>query len=162
MMRVSMLVLSMIRPRVAATRPGGTCGTGCVMTVPAIAAETTVRLTLVQSTGSDLFAVSGPVVHRLRVLVLVVETIGRLGIGVRVFGPYLRVDRSGVLILEPVIVRSVLRGVLVLLARLARPVLVASALAGIVVQGSEHRHALVGVLLDSEGLGRWHRGHEIG
>lgn len=162
MMRVPMLVLPVVRPRVAAPGAGGTGGPGGVMTVPAVAAEAAVRLTLVQPAGSDLLAVPGTIVYRLRVLVLVVETVGGLRIGVRVLAADLRVDRRALLILEPVIVRAVLRGILVLVVRLAGPVLVASALAGVVMQRTQHRHALVRVLLDPEGLGGWHRGHEVG
>lgn len=162
MMRVPMLVLSVIRPRVAAARAGGSGGAGSVMAVAAVAAETAVRLTLVQPAGRcDLVAVACRVIHRLRVLVLVVEAIGGLRVGVRVLAPYLRVHGSGVLVLQPVILGPVLRRVFVLVVRLARPLLVASALAGIMVKRAQHRHTLVRVLLDSEGLRRWHRWHEV-
>lgn len=132
------------------------------MAVTAVAAETAVRLALVQPARGDLLAVPGRVVHRLRVLVLVVETVGGLRIGVRVLSADLRVDRRGVLVLQPVVLPAVLPGVLVLVVRLARPVLVVPALARVVVQRTQHRHALVRVLLDPEGLGGWHRRYEVG
>lgn len=108
-----MLVLPVIRPRVAAPRSGCPGGTGSVMAVPAVAPETAVRLTLIQSAGSNLLGVAWRVVNRLRVLVLVVEAVGRLRVGVRVFATYLGVHRGSVLVLQPVILGPVLRGVFV-------------------------------------------------
>lgn len=113
-MRISMLVLPVIRPRVTAARAGCPSCAGSVMTVPAVAAETAVRLTLVQSAGSNLLGVAWRVVNRLRVLVLVVETVGRLRVSVRVFATHLRVHRGIVLVLQSVILgSSVLRRVFV-------------------------------------------------
>lgn len=157
-----MLVLPVVRPRVTAAGAGGASGAGSVMAVSTVAAEAAVRLALVEPAGGNLVGVPRPVIYRLRVLVLVVETVGGLRIGVRVLSADLRVDRGGLLVLHSVIVRSVLRRVLVLVVRLARPVLVASALAGVVVQRAQHRDALVRVLFDPEGLGGWHRWHEVG
>lgn len=117
MMRVSVFVLPVICPRIAAPRTGGTGRTGSVMAVTAVATETTVRLSLVQPAGRNLLAVSRRVIHRLRVLVLVIETIGWLGIGVRVFSADLRVNRGRVLVLQTVILGPVLRRVLVLVVR---------------------------------------------
>ena len=99
MMRISMLVLPMIRPWITAARAGSSSGTGSMMTVTTVAAETTVRLTLVQPTGRYLVAVACRIVHRLRVLIVVIQTVCGLRVGVRVFATYLRVYGSGVLVL---------------------------------------------------------------
>lgn len=161
-MRISMLVLPVIRPRVTAARAGCPSCTGSVMTVPAVAAETAVRLALIQSAGSNLLGVAWRVVNRLRVLVLVVEAVGRLRVGVRVLATHLRVNGGSVLVLQSVILGSpVLRCVFVFLVRLAGPLFVAPALTRIMMERAEYRHALVRVLLDPESLRRWHRWHEI-
>lgn len=157
-----MLVLPVIRPRVAAARAGCPGCAGSVMAVPAVAAETAVRLTLIQPAGSNLLGVAWRVVNRLRVLVLVVEAVGRLRVGVRVFAAHLRVHGGIVLVLQSVILGSpVLRRVLVFVVRLAAPLFAASALARIMMERAEHRHALVRVLLHPESLSRWHRWHEV-
>lgn len=174
MMRVPVFVPAMIRPGVTASGAAGAGGTGCVVAVAAVAAEAAVGLTLVQPAGVHLVRVPGVgIIHRLAVLVVAEESVVRLRIRVGVFAANLGVERRrGVgLTLKAVIVAAVLllllllllrRQVLVLVAGLAaRALLAVPALAGVAMQRTQHRYALVRVFLEPRGLrGRQWR-HEI-
>lgn len=116
--RVSLLIPAMIRPRVAAAGAGGAGGTGgarCVMAVTAVTAETAVGLTLVQSTNIiHLITRRIPsrvrVIHRLTVLVVVEQPIGRLRVRIRILAAHLRVERrrNVGLTLQTIVVAAVL------------------------------------------------------
>lgn len=176
MMGVPLLVPAMIRPGVAAASAAGAGSAGRarrMMAVTAVAAETAVGLTLVQSAGVGyLIARRVPgrvrVIHRLAVLVVAEQPIGRLRVRVRVLAAHLGVERRRDvgLTLQTIVVAGVLlrRQILVLVVAglaIARTLLAAPVLAGVTMEGAQHRHALVGVLLEPGGLrGRQGR-HEV-
>lgn len=115
MMRVSVLVPAMIRPRVTAAGAAGTGGAGGVMAIATIAAKAAVRLALIQSTsGGYLIARCVPgrvsVIHWLAVLVVAEESVGRLRIRIRILAAHLGVQRRRDirLILQAVIIAAVL------------------------------------------------------
>lgn len=166
----------MICPGIAtagAAGTGGASGTGRVVAVTAVAAETAVRLTLIQSARiSYLIArrLSGRVrvIHRLAVLVVTEQPIGRLRVCVRVLAAHLSVEwcRDIRLTLQTIVVAAVLllrRQVLVLIvARLViTRTFLAPVLARVTMQRAQHRHTLVGILLEPRCLcGRQGR-HEV-
>lgn len=174
--RVSLLVPAVIRPGVAAAGAGGASGAGGagrVVAVTAVAAETAVGLALVQSASIDhLIARRVPgrvVVHRLAVLVVAEQPVGRLRVRVRVLAAHLGVERRRDvgLTLQTVVVAAVLllrRQVLILVVAglaVARTLLAAPVLARVAMQGSQHRHALVGVLLEPRDLCSRQGRHEV-
>lgn len=166
----------MICPGIAAAGAagtGGASGTGRVVAVTAVATETAVRLALIQSADIGyLIARRIPgrvrVIHRLAVLVVAEQPIGRLRVRVRVLAAHLGVERRRDvrLTLQTIVVAAVLlrRQVLVLVvARLAitRTFLAAPVLAGVTMKRAQHRDTLVGVLLEPRCLcGRQGR-HEV-
>lgn len=177
MMGVPLLVPAVIRPGVTAASATGAGSAGRarrMMAVTAVAAETAVGLALVQSAGVGyLIARRVPgrvrVIHRLAVLVIAEQPIGRLRVRVRIFAAHLGVERRRDvgLTLQTIVVAAVLllrRQVLVLVVAglvVTRTLFAAPVLAGVTMQGAQHRHALVGVLLESGGLRRRQGRHEV-
>lgn len=173
-MGIPLLVPAVIRPGIAAAGAGGAGGAGRVMAVAAVAAEAAVGLALVQSADVGyLIARRVPgrvrVIHRLAVLVVAEQPIGRLRVRVRVLAAHLGIERrrNVRLSLQTVVVAAVLllgRQVLVLVAAglaVARTILAAPVLAGVTMQRAQHRHALIGVLLEPRGLRGRQRRHEV-
>lgn len=159
MMRVSMLVFPVIRPGGAAACPSGPRG---VVAVSAVATEAAVWLGLIKSAGGHLVGISRRVVYRLAVFVLVVESVRRLGVSVRVVVD-LSVQRRAVVALNAEVVGAVLR-VLVPIVTAALPgglVLITATLIAVSLQRPEDWDALVWILFESEGLSGRTRRDEI-
>ena len=167
-MWISVVVFSIIVSCDTATCAVCTRGTSSVMTVSAVATKTTVRLSLIESTGRYLIGIARRVVHRLSVFVLVVQSVCRLGVRVRVLPTDLCVNWRWwiFLILMSTIVLGgiVLRILCVTLCSSSLPwffLVVATILCTVMLQWPKYRYALVRIFFETSRPSFWHLWDEI-